>query len=346
MQRRSLLYPNPNLSSCLGIALTVIGLMFQGCNTFPYEDCSGIEIIDTKYVHKYGMTVPKEHWEESGRNGRVVKILKEGVVCSQTYDGGALDGETTYTFPFSEEIEKTQIYSAGVLTKETIYFRQGHPKEETVFDPSGERTTKGWYENGSLKNIENWNGDSLTSGEYFDIKQQRMSGIANGSGERVKRDAYGQLMATDHYHEGKIEFITLYYPNGSPKEVTPYQNGVVEGIRKTYFPGGEPQSIEVWKKGRQEGITTLFQDGIKVEEVPYAEGMRNGKALIYKEGSTVIKEVSWKNDKLHGPTHTYIDGIKATDWYLRGNKVTKSYYDSFHLLDSRQEQQNKQDEAG
>ena len=308
----------------------LFGLFFQGCTPTPEIDCWGNEIIDTKYVHKYGMAMPMDDWQHSGQSGQVVKTLKQGVVCSQAYYDGQLEGETTYTFPFSDDLEKVQYYSSNRLNKETIYHRNGTPRQETDFSEN-DRVVREWYETGTLKSVETSTGERLVKGDYYDVRQQHTSNIENGSGVKTVTDSYGQLISTEHYNDGQMTHITRYHPNGSPKEITPFQNGVVEGYRKTFYPGGEPMTIESWLGGRQEGLTTVYQDGVKVEEVPFVNGMKNGKARVFKDGTSVSQEISWKDDQKHGPTHTYIDDRIATDWYLRGNKVSKGYYDALNL---------------
>lgn len=287
------------------------------------------EIVDQRYIHPYGVTVPRYHWEETGQNGQIVTTLKFGVICTQTYYLGKLEGESTYSFPFSDTVEKVELYSQDQLLRETTFYINGRPKKEIVYNPSEHNTITEWYENGQLKSYEKHAGSMVAYGEYYDIYGNRISGIDNGSGVRTLRDTYGLLVFTDSFNGGQAEYRTTYYPNGAPKEVTPYKNGIVEGQRKTYFPGGEPKTIETWVGGKQQGTTTVFVDGQKSLEIPYVDGVKNGKGKVYKDGAIVVQEQTWKDDMLHGPCYSYIDERTHTDWYYKGNKVTKGYYDSF-----------------
>ncbi len=312
------------------IAYAALGMLAAAC-CCP-QDCSNDCIVDTKYVHQYGVTVPRQHWEEAGQNGQVISTLKDGIICTQSYYAGVLEGDTTYTFPFSSNIEKVQTYSQDQLVRETTYYTNGNPRREIVHNvPENMTVLKEWNENGTQKSLEKWAGSLLSHAEYYDNNQQMLSSVDNGAGIRTLRDNYGMLVWTDHFKDGQIEFRTTYYPNGSPQEITPYKNGVVDGLRKTYYPAGEPKTIETWYGGKQQGITTVFVDGQRSQEIPYVDGVKTGKGRIYKDGDIVVQEVTWKDDKLHGQCTTFIDGRKAVEWYYKGNKVTKGYYDSFSL---------------
>ena len=313
------------------LLISALGVIATGCA--PVGPCYfDNEIVDQQFVHRYGVTVPKHHWEETGQNGQVVTTLRDGVTCKQTFYLGRLEGETTYTYPFSSNIEKVQQFSQDQLLKETLYFSSGMPKQETVHTIS-ENTTevKQWYENGVLKSTEKYSGSLIVRGDYYDQNGHRLSGIEQGSGVRMLRDTYGLLVFTDQFKDGEVEYRTTYYTEGSPKEMDPYTNGVVEGQRKTFYPGGEPKTIETWKRGKQEGLTTIFQNGQKSQEIPYVAGYKQGLGKVYKDGATVVQEVTWKDDFMHGPCVTYIDNRKATEWYYKGKKVTKGYYDSFNI---------------
>jgi antitoxin component YwqK of YwqJK toxin-antitoxin module len=309
-----------------GLLVTI--LMTASCVHNAY-DSDDNDVVDEQYVHEYGVAVPKYHWEESGQNGQVIKTLRQGIICSQSYYCGLLEGETTYTFPHCELIEKVEVYSQDQLRKETFYYMAGRPKKEIVYNPSEPTITTEWYENGQVKSLEKSSGDLFVYAEYYDPEGHQISMINDGYGRKIMRDNYGILVMADSFKDGRVEYRTTYYPNGAPKEITPYRNGIVEGLRKTYYQGGEPNTIETWIGGRQEGVTTLFADGQKAQEVPYIDGRKNGRGKIFQDGTIVIQEPTWKDDLFHGPCITTIDGRRITEWYYKGKPVTKGYYDSF-----------------
>jgi antitoxin component YwqK of YwqJK toxin-antitoxin module len=314
------------------LGLLALPLLAAACACQPPCDSNNdSDIVATKYVHRYGVTIPQYQWEEAGQSGQIVTTRNDGVCCSQSYYCGNLDGDTTHTFPFSNGIEKVQTYSQNELIKEVTYHPSGQIRTETTHNPPEPTQVREWYENGTLKLHEKYAGSQLSYGEYYNAKGERSSGIESGSGLKAMHDTYGALWGVEERKGGEVIYRTTYYPNGSPKEIDPYKDGVLTGLRKTYYPGGEPQTIETWVDGKQEGLTTIFKEGEKSQEIPYKNGLKNGVGRLYRDGAIVVQEITWKDDKMHGPSRTYIEDRVATEWYFKGNKVTKGYYDSFQI---------------
>lgn len=311
--------------------LTSLSLCLAGCSPRKVAVEQPV-VVDTQYVHRYGANIPQEKWVEDGQNGQVVTTNQNGVIVSKTFYYGVLDGESSWSFPFSSVIHKRKIYSRGQLLNDTAYFTSGSIKQELTLEPAEHTSTlKQWYENGQLRSEEKMSGELLVHGSYYDPRGQQLSAISDGQGQKTFRDTFGTLIFTEKFHSGAVEYRTSYYPDGNPKEVDPYVNGVVEGQRKTYYPGGEPKTLEAWKAGKQEGTTIVFRDGEKYQEIPYVKGYKNGIGHQYKDGGIVVQDQTWKNDQMHGKCTTYIDNRKITEWYFKGNKVTKGYYDSFNF---------------
>lgn len=314
----------------------LILLLLTACSA-PQVEEQKPDVLVTKYIHPYGVTVPQHQWEEAGENGQILVTTRDGVTRMESYYCGALEGDTSYTYPFSDSIQKVESYSQDVLKKEMTFHANGQKQTEVIHDDIEPKQLREWYENGNLKSFEKHAGSLLSYGEYYDIQGNRTSQIENGSGVKAMHDTYGLLWSLESHKEGEKETQTTYHPNGSPKEITPYKNGLVEGMRKTYYPGGEPKTHETWVAGMQEGITTLFCNAEKSEEVPYKNGRKNGIGRLYKDGAIVVQEMTWREDQMHGPCRTYIEDRVATEWYFKGNKVTKGYWDSFHFQPTPEE---------
>ena len=72
--------------------------------------------------------------------------------------------------------------------------------------------------------------------------------LGKGSGNR---DHYGLLVSSDTIKNGEMVLQSTFYPNGSPKDKIPYRNGLIEGQLMTYYPSGEPNTLEDWLAGMQ-----------------------------------------------------------------------------------------------
>jgi len=288
---------------------------------------NGEEIVDNKYIHKYGVMVPPEDWSQRGENGKVVSTLKNGVIVTRNFSNGSLNGETTYTFPHSETIEKMETYVEGNLKTELTYYSSGIPMKEIQYVSPVFQNVTVWYEGGSPQLREKYKDSFLIDAEYFNSSHQIESLVENGNGTRINRDQYGQFLSTDTIEHGDVILKTISHADGTPKEIIPFSNHKIHGLRKTFHPGGEPHTVEEWVENTQHGLTTFYQNGEKISEISYASGKKNGVERRYRDGNDVVEEISWKDDVKHGPSVTYVGDIQKTDWYYHGKFTSKINYE-------------------
>lgn len=306
----------------LGLILSLTGCC---CTGSPIPQSYGrVEVVDECYVHKYGVEVPANDWQERGREGQVVTTLKNGVVMTHNYVAGVLDGDSTFTFPHSDTIEKTETYSRDDLIAETFFYRSGTPRQKIAYEGSpNRRTVTSWYSNGNLQSTEYFDRNYLIAGDYLNATGQTESKIVDGNGSKSRRDPYGNLESIDSFQNGNLVLSTTYHPNGTPKEMTPYNHGVIDGQVKLFLPSGEPLSIEEWKQGHRTGLTIAFENGEKISETYYTNGLKNGIERHFRDSSVVVEEITWINDIKHGPSTTYVKDYVKTDWYFKGKPVTQ-----------------------
>jgi antitoxin component YwqK of YwqJK toxin-antitoxin module len=283
-------------------------------------------------VHRYGVPLPPEDWSERGQCGQVVSMRKDGVAVTRNYDNGILHGECTYTFAHRDVIQKRERYAQGNLTQEQLYYTSGMPYKQTSYEGPGRQSITVWYENGAPHARETIDNGNLVQAEYYSIDQQLESSVENGNGLRTRRDGQGQLQSVDTIQNGQMVLSTTYHPNGAPAVVTPYVNGMIEGERRIYLPGGEPAAIEKWSGNVQQGITQEFEHGEKRADIPYVNGNRHGIERRYRDdGQTIAQEIAWVQGQKHGPANSYIGNTKTTDWYFRNRQVAnKATFDMLH----------------
>lgn len=308
----------------VGMAVALSGCSKRSCGDVCKPEK---EALSQTYIHKYGMEVPQREWKDRGQNGRVVSTLKSGVVVTKNYKDGFLDGETIYTFPHSGAIQKTEMYSQGRLVQATENDSTGIKVKQVDYDTPTHKKVSVWYENSAPHYNEEYEGNKLIEGEYFTPYQQLEARVDQGSGRRVNRDQYGVMESEDKIQHGELVLRTFFYPNGAPKEVIPYQNGIVSGERKTFLPGGEPQTVESWNHDHREGVTVVYQNGEKIAEVPYLNGQKNGVEQRYRDGQFLVEEITWKNGQKHGPCYRTIGETTIVEYYMYGRKVPRVEYD-------------------
>lgn len=292
---------------------------------------------DCTYVHPYGVPVGYEQWAQSGCNGQRILSWRDGVTVSQTYADGLLHGESTYSFPHCDQIEHVEKYCNNELTSQVFYNVAGVPVQSVVYSAPNFKTITIWYDTGNPRSVETYEGQLLITGKYYTLLNQLDSWVYKGDGERITRNELGHFVSLDAFKDGVMTTRTLYYANGSPKEIACYnKSGQLHGKRRTYYEGGEPMAIEEWDHGEQNGITIVFQEGQKFAEVPYVEGKKKGVEKRFFNGCILVQEVTWNDDVLNGPIHTYeCNKVVHTDWYYKGHRTTRANYDSYTILKNR-----------
>lgn len=320
--------PNEFRKQSYGLKLFLLGASVLSFATSCQRSVEP-DFLERSYIHEYGLPVESDHWIRYGSSGQILTTQHDGVICTQTYANGMLDGESSYTFPDSPQIHRVETYANDFLTKETIFHLNGVSQQTIEYQGPQGRTITTWYDSGLPKSIEKYEASHLIQGEYFTSQNEKDSWVHNGFGERASRDNEGNFVSLDTFENGNLTSKTYYHPNGAPREITPYANDVIHGQRKTYYPGGEPMTIEAWDNGQQTGVTVVFQDGEKHAEVPYLGGKKNGVERRYRDGAIVTQEVTWKDDQMHGPTYTYGGDNIQTDWFYKGRLTSRSNYESF-----------------
>ncbi|MGE3954707.1 MAG: hypothetical protein AB7F31_05950 [Parachlamydiales bacterium] len=306
-----------------GIVVATLGLLSacqRPCNNY----------VDRTYVHKYGLEVDQDEWNARGQGGQIITTRKDGVVVTRSYDNSLPHGPTTYTFPHSNLVARTETYERGKLISETDHYETGIAKQEIRHSLGGARIVSTWFEDGTPRSQETYQGDVLIAGDYFTTQNLLESRVREGAGKRIVRSNSGALQAEENILEGEKILETTFYASGEPKAITAFRGGKVDGTRKTFLPGGLPNTIETWKSGEQDGITTLFAMGEKKAEVPYIRGKREGVEIRFGADGHRIEEVSWKGDMKHGPDRFYVKGDEAIDWYHEGKRVRKEAYEKLN----------------
>ncbi len=286
------------------------------------------EVVQQQYIHKYGLTLTEEGWQARGKSGKVVSTRKDGVTVEENFQNGKHDGDTTYSFPHTQVVEKTETYQDGKLNRHISHYLSGTPEEEVHYNDDNSKSVKVWYEGGSPQLTETYENELLVEGEYYTIDNQLESRVSGGAGERIRRDKYGTLISRDQIHDGEMTTRTTFHQNGNPKEFIPYRNQIVEGKRKTFYPDGEPDQIEEWRNGSQDGTTVVFRNGEKVSEATYINGVKHGVEKRFRNnGTRLVEEVTWSEGHKHGPFITYLGDEARIDWYHYGKQVNKSAFD-------------------
>jgi len=287
------------------------------------------DVVKQKYVHKYGLEVPSDDWSSRGEDGTVISTLANGVTVSNSYVHGTLHGETTHTYPYSDIVKQVDLYENGRLVKQTFNNESGWPREEVRYLAGNQKEKTAWYENTSPQCVELYDGDRLVRGQYYTSNNQLESRVDRGDGMRIVRDFYGTHLRNEQIANGTVTLVMTYHANQVMESETPYCGGVIDGVRQTFHPSGEPRASECWVAGKQHGITVEYKNGLVWREIPFADGHKEGVEKVYRNGKELVEEITWFEGKKHGPHRQYFDEIVKTEWYYRDGLMPKGKREQF-----------------
>lgn len=304
-------------------------LSFFGCSLLLLTSCgTPSNTVSTVFIHKYGAALNEDDWVARGGNGQIVTTCKDGTTVTENYVDHLLEGKTIYSFPHSSVAAKEEQYRQGHLLSETINFTSGNPRQKMEFISDSVCHMTTWFENGNPRSIEKFIHKKLDEGEYYNTSNEIESKVESRRGTKIHRNTYGEFVSKIQYDNGLKSLETTYHANGDPKEIVPYKNSKVHGIKKFYSINGVPLRFEEWQQGVHQGKTTLFRDGQRYSEVDYVAGMKNGIETILNDHGNIACEVSWKNDLMHGVYKTYTPDSVRMEWYYRGKKVSHSDFEN------------------
>ncbi|MFZ0565453.1 MAG: toxin-antitoxin system YwqK family antitoxin [Chlamydiales bacterium] len=305
------------------LTLSCLLILLPGCSgSRQYNN-----VVKELYVHKYGVPVVKSDWENQGKDGKVVQLRKDGVTAALSFSKGILHGETTFTFPNTSTIHLIETYDQGELVARRENYTSGVPMREEVYEQQTLIALTQWYEDGTPSVTETYQNELLQNGEYRTQLNVVESSVRNGEGIRICRNIESELISKDTIQNGEMVEQVTYYTNGDPAMITPYEKGLIHGMRLTFLPGGLPKTVEQWVEGAQEGITIAYQNGEKVAEIPYLQGAKNGIEYRYRDETHLVEEISWKNNVQHGPRKIYVDGETKIEWFHQGELVSHAAYE-------------------
>lgn len=312
--------------------LTILLLTFATCATTSCtRNNQNCDVVKETYIHKYGVPVTKSDWEDQGKEGKVVALHKDGITVSTSYSKGVTHGPVSYSYPNSSTIHRVETYSHGELIALRENYPSGVPMQEELFEGSELIKLTRWYEDGTPQATEHYNNTFLTVGEYRTPLNVMESRIQDGHGTRICRTNDGELLSKDSIQNGQMIERVTFYSNGDPSTVTPFENGVVHGLRLTFLQGGLPNTVEQWVYGIQDGTTVAYQNGEKSAEIPYEQGKKAGTESRFRDGELLVEEVNWKDDVQHGQRTLYIDGNSRVEWYHHGEIVSRTTYERMNM---------------
>ncbi len=127
-------------------------------------------------------------------------------------------------------------------------------------------------------------------------------------------DWYRHPSRIAHYRQGKPHGLEQRFEPGGGTLLAeiPWEDGQVNGVRRSFHADGKVQSETPVKKGETHGESRTYdRQGRVIRTVPFVKGKRHGESVDYwpEAPDVVQRRIPYKNGEVHG---------LATSYYLNG----------------------------
>lgn len=135
-----------------------------------------------------------------------------------------------------------------------------------------------------------------------------------------------------NYMMGKLHGRQIYFKeNGDTTRWENYENGVLNGMKRTYYPYSKIKQEANYKLGFLDGLFKIYnRDGVVIEELNYSQGKKNDECKYYYDDGKPLKIEHWSAGVKNGEFKMfYYDGtVQTTENYKKGLK--EGWFEEFY----------------
>lgn len=125
-------------------------------------------------------------------------------------------------------------------------------------------------------------------------------GIVESKGFMIKKNRVGKW---------------LYFNDDGKTVMTEenYENGILNGVSKTFYPNRKLAEVKVYKNGKLEGNLKRYADnGVLIDDLNYSDGKLEGLAKYFNLKGELIYTGFYENDVKVGEWEYYENGKKVS----------------------------------
>lgn len=103
-----------------------------------------------------------------------------------------------------------------------------------------------------------------------------------------------------------------------------YKNGLLDGIKRTYYDGSKIKNEISYKDGKFDGHFKVYNpDGVIIQDVNYVDGKKHEEAKYYYDDGTLLRTENWDMGVKNGEFKVfyYQGNLQSTETYKKGQKI-------------------------
>lgn len=264
-----------------------------------------------KTFYDNGQLKIEKEWVNGGFNGYYKEYHRNGTLKLETtinndnfsgpikmyYPNGQLEEECNFTmnqrdgvstsYHMNGKISEKGLYKNGKKDGAfTSYYTSGKIREERTFKNGKDNGPSVWYDTDEKVYARlQFKNERLAEYSFFD-KNNKLVISAQESGSSIKwvnHSPWGLKLEESTYEKGNFDgAFTKFHLDGSKKATMNYNEGLLDGEIKHYFPNGQTQHELFTKNDNKEGFCrSFFENGLKNLEGYYLQGDQIGRWNYY-----------------------------------------------------------------
>lgn len=162
------------------------------------------------------------------------------------------------------------------------------------------------------------------------VIRNHIQGVENGQWFFYHDTTVSILSWEMNFFAGEKHGKQIYYSKkGDTTLWENYQNGVLEGMKKKYYPGSKIKESVNYKKGLMEGEFLYYnQEGKVLEKLNYKEGKKDGECTYFFSNGKLLKTENWKMGVKNGEFKTFfLQGhLQTLETWKEGSGKEQEYF--------------------
>lgn len=156
------------------------------------------------------------------------------------------------------------------------------------------------------------------------VIRTHIQGAENGQWTFFHDTIYSVVAWEMNFFAGEKHGKHVYFTKkGDTTLLEHYQNGLLDGVKKKYYPYSKIKSEINYKKGLMNGYFINYNyDGVVIEKLNYKEGKKDGECTYFYTNGKLLQTENWKMDIKDGEQKTfYLQGhVQTLETYKKGIK--------------------------
>jgi antitoxin component YwqK of YwqJK toxin-antitoxin module len=180
------------------------------------------------------------------------------------------------------------------------------------------------------------------------VIRTHIQGAENGQWTFFHDTIYSVVAWEMNFFAGEKHGKHVYFTKkGDTTLLEHYKNGLLDGIKKKYYPESKIKTEINYKKGLMDGQYINYNyDGVVIEKLNYKEGKKDGECTYFYTNGKLLQTENWDMDVKVGEQKTfYLQGhIQTLETWAKGSGKETAYF-SFDVFECESKEVAKEVEA-